>query len=64
MADVDATVPTDPFTGKPMRYKRVDGGCVIYSVGRNLQDDGGEENGEDADDIRFRLFDVAKRNKP
>lgn len=64
MADVDASVPTDPFTGKPMRYKRVDEGCVIYSVGPNLEDDGGQGNSEDADDVRFRLFNVGKRNKP
>ena len=36
----DAT--TDPFTGKPLQVKHSDAGWVVYSVGRNLQDDGGQ----------------------
>ncbi|MBS3734657.1 MAG: hypothetical protein KGY99_07000 [Phycisphaerae bacterium] len=34
-------VPTDPFTGEPLIYKRTDAGYVLYSVGENLDDDGG-----------------------
>jgi len=34
-------VPTDPFSGQPMRYKVVNGKPVVYSVGQNLTDDGG-----------------------
>ncbi|MFA6134927.1 MAG: hypothetical protein WC869_13005 [Phycisphaerae bacterium] len=35
-------VPTDPFTGQGMKLARkADGQCVIYSVGSDLQDDGG-----------------------
>ncbi len=64
LADVAADFPMDPFTGKPMKYKRTEEGCVIYSVGKNLQDDGGKDHSNDGDDTCFRLFDVAKRNKP
>lgn len=33
---------TDPFSGKPLVYKRAGASYVLYSVGPNLQDDGGE----------------------
>jgi len=36
-------IPTDPFDGKEMRYKKLDTGYVIYSIGENLSDDGGTE---------------------
>lgn len=57
----------DPFSGKPLKYKQMDGDCIIYSVGMNQRDDGGEEGrdyGADdrKDDIVFRLFAVEKRN--
>lgn len=35
-------VPHDIMDGKPMRYRRnEDGGCVIWSIGKNRVDDGG-----------------------
>ncbi len=35
-------LPVDPFTNQPMLYKlRDEGGYVVWSVGRNLVDDGG-----------------------
>ncbi|MCX6911634.1 MAG: hypothetical protein NT167_00995 [Verrucomicrobia bacterium] len=35
-------VPDDPYDGKPLRYKKLSPkGYVIYSIGRNRQDDGG-----------------------
>lgn len=34
-------VPLDPFDGQPLRYRRVGEGFVVYSVGKNLVDDGG-----------------------
>ncbi len=57
----------DPFSGKPLKYKQADGDCIIYSVGMNQQDDGGEEDGnyradDHKDDIAFRLFAVEERN--
>jgi len=36
-------VPLDPFSGKPMLYKRTDAGCLVYSVGDDRTDDGGAE---------------------
>ncbi len=32
----------DPFNGAPLHVKRLPGGWLVYSVGRNLQDDGGD----------------------
>ncbi|MBN1911546.1 MAG: hypothetical protein JW818_17525 [Pirellulales bacterium] len=38
----------DPFTGKPLVVKKVDGGWLIYTVGPDLQDDGGSfDDGKD-----------------
>jgi len=34
-------VPVDPFTGKPLIYRRVGNGFIIYSVGKDLTDNGG-----------------------
>lgn len=36
------TVPNDPFTGKPFKRIRRDGALVLYSIGADLTDDGGE----------------------
>jgi hypothetical protein len=36
-------VPTDPFDGKEMRYKKLEAGFVVYSIGEDLSDDGGKE---------------------
>ncbi len=33
--------PIDPFDGQPMRYIKEDGRVAVYSVGKNLRDDGG-----------------------
>jgi hypothetical protein len=37
------SVPADPFDGKPLRFKKLERGYCIYSVGPNRQDDGGKE---------------------
>lgn len=34
-------VPIDPFTGKPMVYRRQGEGFIVYSLGSNQKDDGG-----------------------
>jgi hypothetical protein len=36
-----AEVPIDPFTGKPLVYRREGEGFVVYSLGSNQKDDGG-----------------------
>jgi hypothetical protein len=38
-----AVVSQDPFDGAPLRYRRLDRGFVIYSVGEDGKDDGGKE---------------------
>jgi hypothetical protein len=39
----------DPFAKKVCRYSRKDQGFVLYSVGQNLQDDGGTQDNGKAD---------------
>ena len=60
-------VPLDPFDGAPLRYRRVEDGVIIYAVGDDGVDNGGnvdrKRNESDAD-IGFRLWDVAKRRQP
>jgi hypothetical protein len=34
-------VPTDPFDGRPLRYKKLSKGYLVYSIGRDRKDDGG-----------------------
>ncbi len=36
-------LPVDPFDGQPLRYKPLEKGCVIYSIGKDRHDDGGRE---------------------
>jgi hypothetical protein len=38
-----AAVPADPFDGAPLRYRRLEKGYLVYSIGRDLHDDGGRE---------------------
>jgi len=44
----------DPFTGRPLRYKRIDDGYIVYSAGRNFIDDGGDAS--TGGDIVFRVL--------
>ena len=41
--DYLATVLSDPFDGKPLRFKPRESGYVVYSVGPDTMDDGGLE---------------------
>jgi hypothetical protein len=34
-------IPIDPFTGKPLVYRREGTGFIVYSLGSNQKDDGG-----------------------
>lgn len=38
-----SAVPRDPFDGKPLRYKTLAKGYVVYSVGEDREDNGGAE---------------------
>ncbi len=46
-----AAVPQDPFANAPIRMTKIDGDLVIYSVGPDGKDDGGEAR---SDDLRYR----------
>jgi hypothetical protein len=41
--DYLAAVPADPFDGAPLRYRRLNRGFVVYSVGEDGKDDGGKK---------------------
>jgi hypothetical protein len=41
--DYVQSVPEDPFDGAALRYRRLDEGFVVYSVGEDGVDDGGRE---------------------
>lgn len=50
------TIPPDRFSGKTLVYKHKAKGCIVYSVGMNLKDDGGSDNDDiDEDDIAVRF---------
>lgn len=38
-----AAVPTDPFDGAPVRYRRTERGYIVYSIGPDLTDDDGAD---------------------
>ena len=45
-----SSMPTDPFDGRPLRYKKLARGYVIYSLGPDFIDDGGKAKPADAAD--------------
>ena len=60
-------VPLDPYDGQSLRYRKLDDGVVVYSVGPDRQDDGGTLSygqPEPGEDVGFRLWDVAARRQP
>jgi hypothetical protein len=68
--DFLARVPRDPFANAPLRLIALDDGIIIYSVGDDRHDDGGDipsnlppgkPGGRDAG---FRLWDPDKRRQP
>lgn len=61
LSDLGIDIPDDPFTGKPLLYRQSPDGVVVYSVGDDLSDDGG--NVEERLDVGFRLLDPDKRGK-
>jgi hypothetical protein len=36
-------IPVDPFSGKPVKYKKLDGSFTVYSYGLDFDDDGGRK---------------------
>jgi len=62
-----AAVPLDPFAQGPLRLRHTTEGLVIYSVGPNEQDDGGDlepTSNRDLRDVGFRLWHPDKRRQP
>jgi hypothetical protein len=62
--------PLDPYDGAPLRSRRLEDGCVIYSIGEDRHDDGGNlvrkwwPSPPAGTDIGFRLWDAARRRRP
>jgi hypothetical protein len=60
-------LPGDPYLPGPFRLKRAEDGLIVYSVGPNLRDDGGNLNNGKPDtpgiDIGFLLWDVERRRQ-
>ena len=55
-------IPVDPFDEQPLRYARTDRGVVVYSVGEDEVDDGGDvarppKGSRGPPDVGFRLLD-------
>lgn len=61
-------IPTDPFDGKPLRWKQTEDGRMVYSIGKDRVDNNGAfdpKNMSDVgNDIVFRLYDPAHRRLP
>ena len=57
------TVPLDPFDGRPLRYRKLAKGYVVYSIGSDGTDDAGAEkrfrsagsNASDPYDVTFTV---------
>jgi hypothetical protein len=61
-------VPLDPYDGKPLRYRKLPDGVVVYSVGLDGTDDSGHIDRENPvgkrTDLGYRLWDVKHRRQP
>ncbi len=66
--DILSEIPNDPYTGKPIVYKRLADGIKVYSVGPDLTDDGGLLDngvpGTPGKDYGIRIYDPALRRQP
>jgi hypothetical protein len=61
------SVPADPYDGAPLRFRRLADHVVVYSLGPDGQDDGGnieKNSGAPGTDIGFRLWDATHRRQP
>jgi hypothetical protein len=39
-----SSLPADPYSDGPLKYRRTEGGFILYSIGENFKDDGGDPN--------------------
>lgn len=51
-----ANPPLDPFDGEPLRFKKLDEGFAVYSVGKDRTDDDGLERARRTGDNRDVTF--------
>jgi hypothetical protein len=60
-------VPRDPYDGSELRYRRLDDGVVIYALGPDRKDNGGNLAGRkvpvEGTDVGFRLWDAGQRRQ-
>ena len=61
--------PVDPYDGKPIRLRRTEDGLIVYTVGPDREDNGGNLAAagtypERGTDVGIRLWDVGKRRQP
>jgi hypothetical protein len=63
-----SSVPIDPFDGQPLRFRRLQDGVIIYTVGEDQNDDGGRrvliQPGAPDRDVGFQLWDPDCRRQP
>ena len=52
------SIPLDPYDGKELRYKKLDKGFVVYSIGEDQIDDGGKEKPEKNKESRDSTYDI------
>jgi hypothetical protein len=68
VAEFLPAVPLDPFDGAPLHLRRTDDGLIIYSLGADRQDNGGNinrnSNASPGTDLGLRLWDVGRRRQP
>jgi hypothetical protein len=61
-------VPADPYDGKPLRYRKLTDGVVVYSVGEDRVDDGGvldrRNPTRSGADLGYQLWNVERRRQP
>jgi hypothetical protein len=53
-----ASIPTDPFDGSPLRYRRLAKGYLIYSIDADGRDDGGREPPERKKSTDTSTYDI------
>ncbi len=51
-------VPEDPFDGRPLRYKTLHAGYLLYSIGRDETDNGGKERPPERKDREQTQYDI------
>jgi hypothetical protein len=53
-----AEIPEDPFTGDDLLYRQLPKGYIVYSVGRDLVDDGGKDETDSKKERMKTTYDI------